>query len=105
MKEHNQGRKRGPKPSWPRIRARGTAWVVDCGRVFGKRERSQFDSLEEAEKHAEAQRKRRATLRDHSNWSHPLVARTTMKCQHCRDWSLETNRSGQFRLYLYHMPT
>ena len=64
MKDQKQGRKRGPKPAWPRIRARGAAWVVDCGRVFGKRERSQFDTLEEAEKHAEAQRKRRTTLRE-----------------------------------------
>ena len=64
MKDQKPGRKRGPKPSWPRVRARGSAWVVDSGRIFGKRERIQFDTLEEAEAHAEAQRNRRATLRE-----------------------------------------
>ncbi|HMP76595.1 MAG TPA: tyrosine-type recombinase/integrase [Kiritimatiellia bacterium] len=57
-------RKPGRKPSWPRIRARGSAFLVDCGKIFGKRERRQFDTIEEAEIYAEAQRTRRASLRE-----------------------------------------
>lgn len=60
--EHKTAR-RGRKHAWPTIRRRGDSWVVDCGTVFGKRERRQFDEVEEAEKHAQAQRDRRATLR------------------------------------------
>lgn len=64
MSERKQRRKPGPKPKWPTIRKRGVSWVVDCGKVFGKRERKQFEAIEEAEAHAEAQRARRATQRE-----------------------------------------
>lgn len=63
MDKSIRGSKRGRKPAWPRIRSRGNGWVVDCGKVFGKRERKQFDSLREAEEYADAQRTRRSTLR------------------------------------------
>jgi hypothetical protein len=64
MKNDTPKSKRWRKPSWPRIRVRGTSWVVDCGKVFGKRERKQCDDPEEAEEYAKAQRSRRTTLRE-----------------------------------------
>ena len=64
MSEQNPRRKLGRRPKWPRVRQRGDAWIVDCGKVFGQRERKQFKTIEEAEAHADAQRTRRATLRD-----------------------------------------
>jgi integrase len=64
VSEQKHQRKRGRRPAWPRVRQRGDAWVVDCGKIFGQRERKQFKTFEEAETYADAQRTRRATLRD-----------------------------------------